>query len=537
MGLEPERPPLGGRHFEVAIVGGGINGVAIARECARTGRRVLLVEQNDFASGTTSRSTRIIHGGLRYLEHGEIGLVRESLRERQRLSAERPHLVRPMEFVLAIPRARRNSLEIRLGLWLYRRFAGAGRRTPGDLKRFESSLNGNRASLHVFRYEDAQCEFPERLVAAWLREAMHAGAVVRNHTRVLAVQITSGRVRGLTLRDELTGTEYEVNAGRVVNAAGPWVDSVCGRSGIRTEKPLVGGVRGSHIVIPRFDGAPQTAVYTEATDGRPVFLIPWNGQLLFGTTEISDCGDPALVRPSDGEISYLVQSLRGMWPKANIDQISFAMAGVRPLPYVGAKDASSITRRHFLHDHADEGAGGLISVIGGKLTTAASLAHDCARKLGMVVGEPAPALGFADSGAFEAMLDQFAIDVSSTAAIDRRTARALVSWHGGDAIWVARTMASNPRLRRPIVDGMVRPVGEAVFAVRHESAVTLSDILLRRVPMALSREWSFEATQDAARHIGSCVGWTDVRINAEVEAFESERSAFLVRPAGVRIAA
>jgi len=122
--LRPQpRAPIEGRHFDVAVIGGGINGVAIARECARAGRRTLLVEQNDFASGTTSRSTRIIHGGLRYLEHGEIGLVRESLRERERLLRERAHLVRPMEFVLALPRGRRSAIEIRLGLWLYRRFA------------------------------------------------------------------------------------------------------------------------------------------------------------------------------------------------------------------------------------------------------------------------------------------------------------------------------------------------------------------------------------------------------------------------------
>src|SRR5690242_5596232 len=183
-----ERRPLDGESFDVAVVGGGINGVAIARECAKAGRRTLLVEQNDFAWGTTSRATRIIHGGLRYLEHGEIGLVRESLRERQRLLAERPHLVRPMQFVLALPAGRRSALEVRFGLWLYRKFAG-GRLFDSRAEELEHLLdrNGDPRSLRLFTYDDAQCEFPERLVAEWLCDSLDAGAVVRNHTRAVDV--------------------------------------------------------------------------------------------------------------------------------------------------------------------------------------------------------------------------------------------------------------------------------------------------------------------------------------------------------------
>src|SRR5437660_2437353 len=172
LSLKP-RARLEGQNFHVVVIGGGINGVAMARECARSGKRTLLVEQNDFASGVTSRATRIIHGGLRYLEHGEIGLVRESLRERERLLRERSHLVHPMHFlVLLNEQSQRSALKVRAGLWLYRRFAG--KRTSPDLseiemKRVERALDsGHQWSL--FNYEDAQCEFPERLVAEWLTE-------------------------------------------------------------------------------------------------------------------------------------------------------------------------------------------------------------------------------------------------------------------------------------------------------------------------------------------------------------------------------
>src|SRR3954469_12399947 len=171
--------------FDVLVIGGGINGVAIARECAQWSRRVLLVEQNDFSSGTTSRSTRIIHGGLRYLEHGEIGLVRESLRERERLLNQSPHLVRPLKFLLALPKKPRSllrsSLAIRTGLWLYHRWAGGKHLCSSDLGSFERQLDNGQA-WSVYSYEDAQCEFPERLVAEWLAESIEAGAVVCNHT-------------------------------------------------------------------------------------------------------------------------------------------------------------------------------------------------------------------------------------------------------------------------------------------------------------------------------------------------------------------
>src|SRR6202035_5637935 len=178
------RAPLEGQHFQVVVIGGGINGVAVARQCAQSGKRTLLVEQNDFASGVTSRSTRIIHGGLRYLERAELGLVRESLREREKLLREKSHLVHPMHFLLLLNEtSQRSAMRVRAGLWLYQRMAGKSPSAGAnemELKQLERALDtGHRWSF--FAYEDAQCEFPERLVAEWLREAVDAGAVVRNH--------------------------------------------------------------------------------------------------------------------------------------------------------------------------------------------------------------------------------------------------------------------------------------------------------------------------------------------------------------------
>src|SRR4029077_17583282 len=199
------RPSLESERFHVAIIGGGINGVAIARECARAGRRTLLIEQHDFAAGTTSRATRILHGGLRYLDHAALGLVRESLLERRRLLQERPHLVHPIHFLLALDQnSSRSTFALRTGLWLDRRLGG-GRLQAGsslkDQQKLERLLDSGRR-WSVFSYEDAQCEFPERLVTEWLVEAMEAGAIARNHTQVLAVDVRHRRVAGVLLRDQ-----------------------------------------------------------------------------------------------------------------------------------------------------------------------------------------------------------------------------------------------------------------------------------------------------------------------------------------------
>ncbi len=533
------RRPLEGERFDVAVIGGGINGVAIARECAAAGRRTLLVEQNDFASGTTSRTTRIIHGGLRYLEHGEIALVRESLRERERLLRTKAHLVRPMRFLLALPPGRRSALEVRFGLWLYRRFAHArnGTRNGHDVAALER-LRDRGQRWNVFAYDDAQCEFPERLAAEWLADALARGAEARNYTLALQVEVANGRTRSLRLRDRLNGSEYRVSAKWIVNASGPWADSVARAAGI-AGKRMVGGVRGSHIVLPRFGGAPESAVYTEGLDGRPIFVIPWNGQLLAGTTEVNDDNDPAGAQPSAAEINYLLESARRLFPAAAIarEDIRYAMAGVRPLPFSPDTPTAAITRRHVLHDHASDGAAGMISLIGGKLTTAASVARECACGIGIQVLEP-QFEEIVDVAELESRQESWRRQASACGRLTAETTTAIVSWFGRAAVHIVRSAGGDERLSTPISDGTPHVVAEAVHALRNECAETLADILLRRVPVALAGWWSEEHSRQAAQRIGVALGWSQGRVNKECDAFEQERAAFLVRvcsgvPAGI----
>ena len=526
------RPSLEGQHFHVVLIGGGINGVAIARECARAGKRTLILEQNDFGSGVTSRSTRVIHGGLRYLEHGELDLVRESVRERERLLRERSHLVHPLHFLFLLnENSQRSAMKVRAGLWLYQRIAKKKTVDLSEMEvaRVQRALDAGHQWL-MLNFEDAQCEFPERLTAEWMLEAAAAGAVIRNHCEVLAVDIGQGRARGVLFRDRTTGKDHRVDASWIINCTGPWVDRICQRSTVRTKKPLIGGVRGSHIVLPRFSGAPTAALYTEAPDGRPVFILPWNDQVLVGTTEVPDTGDPAKAAPSHQEIEYLVQTAAGLFPRAKISahDIKYAFAGIRPLPN-SADKPSAVTRRHFLHDHSDEGATRMISVIGGKLTTAASLARECARKIGIQVEEP-KAVAIGPGGALDPLLDQEVLEIARAGSVSEETARGMMEWHGQHAMDIARMALVGADLRAPICPHTSHIVAEVVEAYRNEYAVTLADVLLRRVPVALGPCWSESCSREAALRIGAVMGWKEQEFGAQLEQFETERTAFLKRP-------
>ena len=524
------RRNLDGERFDVVVIGGGINGVAIAREAARAKRHTLLLEQRDFSSGTTSRSTRIIHGGLRYLEHGELGLVREALRERQRLLCDRPHLVHPLTFVLALrPGARHSALAIRTGLWLYRAYARLQNGHSADLIHLEQLLDRG-CKWGLFAYQDAQCEFPERLVAEWLNEAVEAGAVVRNYAPALALEAAHGRVRGLRFRDELSSHEQRIEANWVVNASGPWADLVCQQLGVRTTEPMLGGVRGSHIVLPSFEGAPEAALYSEAADARPFFVIPWNGQLLVGTTEISDSGNPCAVQASHDEIEYLLTSIRRLFPQQSFTaaDVRYAFAGVRPLPYSAGRPTAAVTRRHFVHDHADEGVVGMLSVIGGKLTTAASVARECARKMGIAAPEPAHVfVAPAPADGVEASFEQWAQQISRITKVSAGSARAIAEWHGSYALQIARLASQDEFLGAPLCPHSDHLVAEAIAAFQMEHAATLADVLLRRVPVALAGCWSEECSRVAAQRIGRALAWSEAEVARALESFEEERRAFL----------
>ena len=379
------------RNFDVIVIGAGINGAGIARDAAMRGLSVLLIEKGEVGRGTTSASTRLIHGGLRYLEHFEFGLVRESLREREILLRIAPHLVRPLAITIPIyKRNKRGRVTIRAGMVLYDLLSW-GKSLPRHqmFSRAETlqrwpGLNPE-GLVGAALYYDAQVEFPERLVAENVRSACEFGAEVLTHTRVTNVAVADGKVSGVEFVAE-DGDKQFAEAHVVINAAGPWIDQVLEQLSIDSPK-LIGGTKGSHIIVPPFPTAPVNAIYVEArSDGRPIFIIPWNKLYLIGTTDVRFEGDPDEVRCELWEIDYLLSETNFAFPGAQLTPASIIeiYSGVRPLPVTTDKDEQSITRRHFIREHPR--LPNLLSIVGGKLTTYRSLAEQCVdtifRKLG-----------------------------------------------------------------------------------------------------------------------------------------------------------
>jgi glycerol-3-phosphate dehydrogenase len=376
---------------DVIIIGAGINGAGIARDAAMRGLKVLLIDKADIGSGTTSASTRLIHGGLRYLEHFEFGLVRESLRERETLLKIAPHLVKPLPIAIPIYKgSKRGRATIRAGMILYD-LLSLGKSLPRHrmLSRAETlkrlpGLNPE-GLLGSAVYFDAQIEFPERLVLANVLAAREHGAEVFTYAPVTNLIVEGDSLLGVEFVTD-DGNNHFVQTKIVVNAAGPWVDRVLARAHVESPT-LIGGTKGSHIVVPSFPGAPATAIYLEAqSDRRPVFIIPWNGSYLIGTTDVRFEDDPDEVRCEMWEMDYLLAEANLVFPGARLthDSVLFTYSGVRPLPRTSDKEEQSITRRHFIREHPR--LRNLLSIVGGKLTTYRSLAEECVdlifRKLG-----------------------------------------------------------------------------------------------------------------------------------------------------------
>ncbi len=378
---------------DVVIIGAGINGAGIARDAAMRGLKVLLIEKGEVGQGTTVASTRLIHGGLRYLEHFEFGLVHESLREREILLRIAPHLVRPLAITIPIyKQSKRGRLTIRAGMILYDLLSW-GKSLPRHrmLSRAETlkqlpGLNPEGLAGSALYY-DAQVEFPERLVMENVLSAREFGAEVLTHTRVTNLAVADGKVSGVEVED---GHTRFADAAVIINAAGPWIDLVLERVAVKSPK-LIGGTKGSHIVVPTFPGAPANAIYLEArSDGRPLFIIPWNKLYLIGTTDVRFEGDPDEVRCEPWEIDYLLSETNLALPAAHLtrDNIVDTYSGVRPLPVTHDKDEQSITRRHFIRQHPE--LPNLLSIVGGKLTTYRSLAEECVDLIFQKLGKDSP---------------------------------------------------------------------------------------------------------------------------------------------------
>jgi glycerol-3-phosphate dehydrogenase len=401
----------------IVILGGGINGSALARELVLNGCDVWLVDTADLAGGATAYSSRLIHGGLRYLEFAEFSLVRESLHERGRLLRLAPHLVQPLRLFipvqnrwggitaaagkfLGVPfRASKSSPRglrvVQAGLWLYDRFAKEDDLPPRSLHRpTAAGVPGVNRQLArwLWAYSDAQINYPERMVIDFLVDARRLATESGVDFRVFTYSQASLVGKTLEIRPATDPTAEPIAAcqpAAVVNATGAWVDETLARLPVRSPR-LMGGTKGSHFVTfaPRLaEMLAGQGIYTEASDGRPVFVLPFLQGTLVGTTDIPFVGDPAAAVATEPEIEYLLAAVNDVLPEAKLarDEVALHCCGVRPLPYVDAKSTSAITRRHQLvwNEEADVP---LVSLVGGKLTTCRSLAEEAAAAIGQRLG-------------------------------------------------------------------------------------------------------------------------------------------------------
>jgi len=518
---------------DLLVVGAGINGAGIARDAARRGLSVVLVDKGDVASGTTSWSTRLIHGGLRYLEHAEVGLVRESLRERERLLRIAPHLVSALSFLVPVyDDDRRGRTTIRAGMLAYDALSGDGSLgrhamlSAAEALAREPGLDpvGLRAAAV---YSDAQAEFPERLALENVLAAAEAGADVRLHTRVDSLLREGGRVHGVRAGGG------EIRAAVTVNVAGPWVDEILGGGG---QRRLVGGTKGTHLVVARFAGAPQEALYVEAEDGRPYFIVPWNDLLLIGTTDDPYDGDLDRVVATDAEIDYLLAETNSVIPGAGLgrEDVLYTYAGVRPLPYVPAGEAGQITRRHVI-DHAPEREG-IVSVVGGKLTTYRELAEQVVDvALAKLALEPRRATtGEEPLPGARGDLEAVRSELAARLGCDQRAAGRLVGIYGVRARDIAALAAADRALAAPFDPGTGALAAEVVWAFEHERARTLADVLLRRTMVGLGATVGVGPDEAAAAVGHDHLGWSAARAAEEIEAYRAATTT--MRPRALRAA-
>ncbi|MFQ5608775.1 MAG: glycerol-3-phosphate dehydrogenase [Woeseiaceae bacterium] len=524
--------------FDLAVIGAGINGAGIARDAAMRGLKVVVFEQNDLCSGTSAASSRLIHGGLRYLEYGELPLVYESLHERRNLRQIAAHLIKPLRISIPIyETARRGRFLIRLGMIAYDLLSWH-KRMPRHKILSKREMQADAPALNIqglnggAQYFDAQVTFAERLVLENLLAARDAGASIRLYHRVTGIGAGNGRVESLSFRDTNNGEVGEVRARVVVNAGGPWVDKIIGvASAKRAAKPMIGGTKGSHIVVGRFDGAPEDAFYVEAmADGRPFFIIPWNDQLLIGTTDIRYDDSLDEIRASDAEVDYLLAETNRVFPSAELaaDDIHYAYAGVRPLPRRDKGPESAITRKHIIRQNRNIGSG-MVSIIGGKLTTYRNLAEQTVDKAGKLLRRRLPPCRTHDTplpGGWG--IDEARDALSIVDALSDRGRQRLIDVYGGRAARVAELAASDAGLDRTLDDRSRILAAEVPFAIRSEMATSLADIVFRRMMIGLDADQGRPVYERIADVAAVELGWSDRRRKDELAALIAYGDSFLV---------
>jgi len=522
-------------HFDLLIVGGGINGCAVLLDAAQRGLRVLLVERGDLASGTSSRSSKLIHGGLRYLKEMQFGVTRESCRERDLQLGLSPHLVEPIHFVY--PSYRGESppgWKVDLGLWLYDRLTRLPekhhRLSGEELAELAPSLPTGELD-RALAYLDARTDDARLTLAVAATGFAYGGLILTRAAVEAGLEGADGELQGLVVRDLLEDRVHEVRASLVINAAGVWVDRVrelLGRDGRRLRPS-----RGSHLIFAA-ERLPLGAAVTlpSPDDGRPVFFIPHPEGVLVGTTDLFHDGPLEDPRPSRAEFDYLLRATAAAFPgdPPGADDVLGAFAGLRPVLDTHAKDPSAATREEEIWDER-----GLLSVAGGKLTTWRAIAEQVvdravellpperARRAAPCATAGTPLAGLAPKDLAARLHGAYEVETDVARALTRRL---------GALAWTACELAHDAGELRPLAEGLDLCAAEVRAHLRFGAAMSLGDLLLRRVRLAMWRpELARELLPHLRMHFGADLGWDFKRWDLEEERFAAEAEGW--SPAGV----
>jgi glycerol-3-phosphate dehydrogenase len=524
--------------FDVVVIGGGMAGAGVARDLVLRGASVALFEKGDFASGTSSKSSKLIHGGLRYLELFDFKLVRESLREKKTLERLAPHLVRPLPFLVPVYRgSKRGLITVRIGMWLYDLLTPGRARErfrvlrPLDALTLEPSIRADDLRGAGYYFDDLLL-FPERLCLENALSAARHGARVHNYCEVEAVTRGAGGIDGVRVRDLLTGRVHTVRASVVVNCAGPWVDRLRDLAGVSDAgKRVLRTTKGIHCMLPRMT---ERAVYLSTADDRMIFVIPWREFSMVGTTDTDFDGDPDRLSATREEVEYLLGAVRTALPDPRVafDEVVYTYAGVRPLAFEEGAPASKVSRDHKVVVEGPEGR--FLSITGTKLTCFRSLAEQVGDHVMSALGrrEPSRTAALTLDGLDEetdkiearAWMDVSA-DMTAT-GLSRETLQILVEIYG-------RAYPRVLDLARKLPDGTARLcpsnpdiVAQLHHALAEEMTVSLQDFLLRRTVIGQSACLGLDCYEAIGRQMSALAGWSSRRLDAELEAYHAsvERS-------------
>jgi len=508
--------------MDVLIIGGGITGAGIARDAALRGFRTALVDKADFGAGTSSHSSRLIHGGIRYLEQGAFHLVFEASHERRVLLTIAPHLVRPLAFLFPLYRGGRlPAWKLRAGMWLYdllssfRNVRWHRWLRAKQVRRVEPGLR-DRGLIGAALYYDAQTD-DARLVIATVRSAMRAGALAANYVETTALLKPDGRVRGAVVRDVLTGQTATIRANVVVNATGPWSDQLR-RLDDPQATPILRLTKGAHVTVPRRRLANEHAVtLLSPVDGRVMFVLPWDDLAYIGTTDTDADASPDGLRVTAADVTYLLRSANAAFPHAHLapNDVVSAWVGLRPLLRADHADPSQVSREHKVFASEQ----GLITIAGGKLTTYRVMARDVvdrvAARLRELDGRSLPPRAQTDKlplpGGEAAELDVLG-EAARARGASEATARHLVASYGSEAAAVLNLVDRDRRLGDAIIAGRPEIWAEIAYAVERELAVRVQDVLVRRLHLFYEvPDHAQSVVTKVAARMKQLLGWDDVR--------------------------